>query len=348
MVARLGATLALIGTSIDESFDTTTGESEDLQLHIGSRALGDLEHLLERYPRAAVSTVLRDPESIDLARAAGPRLNILFVDHSHYASHRANASMRTLAAGRIVVLSSAGGGLACLVDGVPVFAWGHSSRSEPGPADDRRDGLAASFVSALVARRELAQACALAAAPDAKRAPAGASSADGLLGGRESLATPGPHAQKWDPDTGLLEATAIFVFRDDQLLLVRKPEEKAFVPGLLYVPGGKRRPDESYPECARRELFEETGLRGGDLSLIGVFTFRDPRDDDRRYLFYQYALHGAAGDAAAADDVSGCLWVPTTALPRERMFDLTWAQLLVADLLGTTGLDRRLRLAELR
>jgi 8-oxo-dGTP pyrophosphatase MutT (NUDIX family) len=43
------------------------------------------------------------------------------------------------------------------------------------------------------------------------------------------------------------------------------------------LPGGILEPGESILECAQRELGEETGLRAGDLHLVGVYA--DPRYD---------------------------------------------------------------------
>lgn len=43
------------------------------------------------------------------------------------------------------------------------------------------------------------------------------------------------------------------------------------------LPGGSLERGEDLRACARRELWEETGLRAGDLSLVGIYT--DPRMD---------------------------------------------------------------------
>lgn len=43
------------------------------------------------------------------------------------------------------------------------------------------------------------------------------------------------------------------------------------------LPGGILEPHEGLLACARRELFEETGLHAGDLRLVGIYT--DPRYD---------------------------------------------------------------------
>lgn len=60
-----------------------------------------------------------------------------------------------------------------------------------------------------------------------------------------------------------------------RLLLERRADNHAW--GL---PGGVHEPGETVEESARRELFEETGLRCDDLSLFGVYSGPE--------LFYEY------------------------------------------------------------
>jgi ADP-ribose pyrophosphatase len=60
------------------------------------------------------------------------------------------------------------------------------------------------------------------------------------------------------------------VDRDDNLTLVRQRRE-AVRSELLELPAGTLEPEESPLDCARRELEEETGLRGGSWREAAAF-----------------------------------------------------------------------------
>ncbi|MBI2925021.1 MAG: (deoxy)nucleoside triphosphate pyrophosphohydrolase [Verrucomicrobia bacterium] len=61
------------------------------------------------------------------------------------------------------------------------------------------------------------------------------------------------------PEKNVIEVAAGLVFRDGKLLITQRCEGDHLA-GLWEFPGGKRRPDESFAACLRRELHEELGI----------------------------------------------------------------------------------------
>ena len=57
----------------------------------------------------------------------------------------------------------------------------------------------------------------------------------------------------------IIEVAAGLVFRRGKLLITQRYPE-AHLGGLWEFPGGKREPEETFPECLRRELREELGI----------------------------------------------------------------------------------------
>lgn len=119
-------------------------------------------------------------------------------------------------------------------------------------------------------------------------------------------------------------AVALLVFRDGQLLMGRKPDDKAFVSGRWYLPGGKVEGTETFVEAAQRELREETGLEAAEVRICGFSSYVS--SDDEFYCFVQFICDGV-GEAVAADDLSSVAWVDPRGVGRPDVFDLTWAQL---------------------
>lgn len=78
------------------------------------------------------------------------------------------------------------------------------------------------------------------------------------------------------------------------LLMHRQKEPNK---GLWTGPGGKLEPGEAPVECARRELFEETGLSASDFVLRGLVTETSPRPDWQWILFI-YRASGLSGELA--------------------------------------------------
>jgi 8-oxo-dGTP diphosphatase len=91
----------------------------------------------------------------------------------------------------------------------------------------------------------------------------------------------------------------IVLLRGDEVLLIRRARPPA--EGQWSLPGGAQELGETAEACARRELFEETGLRAGPLHLVAHVQYH--------YTILDFAAHYEGGELAAADDVSDAAWV---------------------------------------
>lgn len=76
------------------------------------------------------------------------------------------------------------------------------------------------------------------------------------------------------PPRELCVTAFCFAFRDGKIALTRHHRG-------WDVPGGHSEPGESMDDCARRETFEETGLRVGELSLIAVHRVDQKKPHER-------------------------------------------------------------------
>jgi len=106
-------------------------------------------------------------------------------------------------------------------------------------------------------------------------------------------------------------ATLCYAVRDEQVLLLQRKKEPNL--GLWVAPGGKLELDESPQECALRELYEETGLRGRDPQLRGIITEISSRAD-YQWLIFIFVTHQIE-ETAAAPERTECpegklAWVP--------------------------------------
>jgi 8-oxo-dGTP diphosphatase len=112
------------------------------------------------------------------------------------------------------------------------------------------------------------------------------------------------------PETARMTADVVLFGSDDDDQLYVLLIERGWDPyaGHLALPGGHVDAGETTVEAAHRELFEETGLRVGTLTLVGVYAEpeRDPRG---RYVDFAYtALLGHLPTPTAGDDARTARW----------------------------------------
>jgi 8-oxo-dGTP diphosphatase len=102
--------------------------------------------------------------------------------------------------------------------------------------------------------------------------------------------------------------------RPRQVLLVRR-RQPPFA-GAWALPGGFVQENEPLEVAARRELYEETGLRMGELEQLQAFgdPGRDPRGWTISIVFWG-VLAAEAVRLRAGDDAAEAAWHPLTRLP---------------------------------
>ena len=85
--------------------------------------------------------------------------------------------------------------------------------------------------------------------------------------------------------------------------------------------GGAVEMDEVVEDAARRELYEETGLRAGELTLFGVYSgpeshFYYPNGDEVSYVEIVYLCRDYTGELKPQpDEVDELRWFAADALP---------------------------------
>jgi 8-oxo-dGTP diphosphatase len=100
--------------------------------------------------------------------------------------------------------------------------------------------------------------------------------------------------------------------------------------GSWALPGGFVEMGERVSEAAPRELFEETGLRAGELELLGVYDTpgRDPRGWTVSIVYI--GRLDSEQTISGSDDASDARWFPVDSLP-DLAFD---HELILADALA--------------
>lgn len=108
------------------------------------------------------------------------------------------------------------------------------------------------------------------------------------------------------PVTPLLTVDCVVLDAEGRVLLIRRgrpPFEGAYA-----FPGGFVDVGETVENAARRELMEETGVKAGKLTLVGVYSApsRDPRGHTASVAFLTRVR---SGKAKAGDDAAAVEWV---------------------------------------
>ncbi|HEY2932693.1 MAG TPA: NUDIX domain-containing protein [Acidobacteriota bacterium] len=108
-----------------------------------------------------------------------------------------------------------------------------------------------------------------------------------------------------------IQVSVVLLERNGKFLVLRRPAG-GHLSGLWEFPGGKKRREEAWARCARRELLEETGLAAADLEEIGTMVY--PYADRTVEIRFFYTAH--AEGALAADQEHAWL-LPSEMNPQE-------------------------------
>ncbi len=104
-----------------------------------------------------------------------------------------------------------------------------------------------------------------------------------------------------------IAAASMCLWRDDKVLLVKRPE------GVWALPGGKVEPGETTAQAAVREVLEETGIVAEAHDALGVFEITSPKNG-RRYALTCHLGQWISGEAKASTDALDVRWATTEGL----------------------------------
>ncbi len=121
-------------------------------------------------------------------------------------------------------------------------------------------------------------------------------------------------------------ATLMFVFDNDQVLLIRK--KRGLGAGKINGPGGRLEPGETIEQCAIRETEEELGVTAIDPDLVGRHKFQFA--DGYALEVYVYSTMRSTGTAIETEEAIP-LWTPVDAIPYDEMWedDRIWIPLML-------------------
>jgi len=137
------------------------------------------------------------------------------------------------------------------------------------------------------------------------------------------------------------QATLLFLFQDDQILLAMK--KRGFGAGRYNGVGGKIEGDESIEEAAIRECQEEIDVTPFAPKRVGRLTFRNQEVEGQDMLVHILAAHDWEGEPAESEEMKP-EWFFMDMIPYDQMWedDQYWLPLVLTGhtVMGEFAFDR--------
>ena len=113
----------------------------------------------------------------------------------------------------------------------------------------------------------------------------------------------------------MVGAAILIIDGQGRLLLLKRTDS-----GCWGLPGGATEPGERVEEAAKREVFEETRLRIGEMSLFGVFSgpelfYKYPNGDEVYNVTISYQSNAWQGSIEINDEHTAYRWFSREEIP---------------------------------
>lgn len=111
-----------------------------------------------------------------------------------------------------------------------------------------------------------------------------------------------------------------FVRKDDKYLMLHRSKYKKYAPGVVHPVGGKVKAGEDPYKAAVREVYEETGLKVGNLRLEAVLLeIRPHLKEPYNWLIFHFSADFKGGDLKSTDEGEH-LWLTEQEIIQRRLF----------------------------
>lgn len=110
-------------------------------------------------------------------------------------------------------------------------------------------------------------------------------------------------------------AVSAFIVRNNRLLILKRADDEAFLPGTWEVPGGGVDEGESIEEGVMRETIEEAGIHVTPKKLFGFFEYVDGYNQKTVNLNFMCEMNNGSEDAdTSSGEMERAAWVTITEL----------------------------------